>query len=126
VHNYFVALDRLSMQQVANFPLFFVIQCSRELGYELNGAYSKTTLYLNLQEGGFTDHPPVAPPYCNDEDAKALDKLLAIQDHNSLEVVEMSGDMRLRLIDWYVAFLQQHTQHMGNIKSLAVLRAILH
>lgn len=126
VYEYFIALDKLSLREVANFPLFFVIQCSRELGYDLNGGYTKETPYLNLQEGGFTDHPPVAPPYSTDDEARALDKLLSMDDYISIAKVELSGDMRLRLIDWFIAFLQLHTQHMGNIRSLSVLRTILH
>lgn len=126
VQNYFIALDKLSLKQVANFPLFFVIQCSRELGYDLNGSYSKETPYLNLQEGGFTDHPPAAPPYSTEDEARAVDKLLSMHDYNSVADVELSGDVRLRLIDWFISFLQLHTQHMGNIRSLSVLRAILH
>jgi DNA repair protein RecO (recombination protein O) len=126
VQDYFITLDKLSLKQVANFPLFFVIQCSRELGYELNGNYSKETPYLNLQEGGFTDHPPVAPPYATDDEARALDRLLGMDDYNAIADVELSGDMRLKLIDWFISFLQLHTQHMGSIRSLSVLRTILH
>jgi DNA repair protein RecO (recombination protein O) len=126
VYDYLVSLDKLPLQQVANFPLFFVIECSRELGYDLNGSYSSGTPYLNLQEGGFSDHPPAAPPYSSDEEARALDRLLVIDNYSDLGQVEMSGDMRMRLIDWFISFLQQHTQHMGNIRSLSVLRTILH
>jgi hypothetical protein len=38
----------------------------------------------------------------------------------------MSAAMRMRLTEWYIAFLQRHTQHMSNIRSLQVLQAILH
>ena len=111
---------------VANFPLFFIIQCSRELGYNIKGNYSKETPYLNLHDGGFTEHAPSEMSLVNDEDAMMLNKLLDATDLDAQKSVEMNADMRLRLIDWYVAYLQQHTQHMGNIRSLSVLRAILH
>ena len=124
--DYFVHLDNMQIHSVANFPLYFVIQCSRELGYEIKGDYSDQTPHLNLQDGGFTEHPPSAPPFMNDEDARALHSLLGASDYDTLQQTDMNAAMRLRLIDWYVAFLQQHTQHMGSIKSLSVLRAILH
>jgi hypothetical protein len=65
-------------------------------------------------------------PFINDEDSAMLNKLLMADDYETLEKIQMNADMRLRLIDWYVAYLQQHTQHMGNLRSLSVLRAILH
>lgn len=123
---YFTTLDKAGAQGVANFPLYFVINCCRILGYDLKGNYSEATPHLNLQEGGFTDNPPQAVPYTSDEDARALQQLLNAADYEQLAKVEMNATMRLRLTDWYVLFLQAHTQHMGNLKSLSVLRAILH
>ena len=123
---YFIRLDEMPRNQVANFPLFFMITCSRQLGYELKGDFTRETPHLNLQEGGYTDHPPAAPPYTSPGDAAALHRLLQTDSFSALPVTIMTADMRMRLTEWYVAFLQIHSQHMGNIRSLAVLRTILH
>jgi DNA repair protein RecO (recombination protein O) len=123
---YFIALDKIPVSKTANLPLFFIIQCSRELGYELAGSYSAETPYANIHEGSFAEHPPAMPPYLNDEDAAVLSRLLRVSDYNELDQVEMNSEMRLRLLDWYIAFLQLHTQHTGNIRSLTVLRSVLH
>jgi DNA repair protein RecO (recombination protein O) len=125
-YGYFIALDKMPYASVANFPLFFIINCSRILGYELKGEYTQLTPHLNLQDGGFTEHPPATPPFASEDDARLLDLLLKTDTLETLERIELNADIRLRLIDWYIAFLQVHTQHMGNIKSLSVLRAILH
>lgn len=125
-YEYFVTLDKLPLSSVANFPLYFIMQCSSELGYELKGNYSPDSPHLNMQEGGYTEHAPAAAPFMSDEDARALSTMQQITTYEALKEVGMSSDMRLRLLDWYIAFLQQHTQHMGNIRSLAVLRTILH
>ncbi|MFI5195906.1 MAG: DNA repair protein RecO [Chitinophagales bacterium] len=125
-YDYFIALDTMQQYKVANFPLFFIINCSRILGFELKGEYSSKTPHLNMQDGGFTAHVPSAIPFTNDEDAHTLYRLLKIDNYEGLGDIEMNAAMRLRLIDWYVTFLQTHTQHMGNIRSLPVLRAILH
>ncbi len=111
-YEYFIALDKMSLHQVANFPLFFIIQCSKILGYDLKEAESDA-------------HAASAMPINND-DAAVLNLLLAADNYADLEKITMNADTRLRLIDWYVAYLQKHTQHMGNLKSLSVLRAILH
>ncbi len=124
--SYFVALDQLSQHDVANFPLYFIINCSRELGYELRGDYSPETPHLDLHEGGFSEHPPSTPPYTSNEDAIIMNRLIMAKDYDELRLVAINADIRLRLLDWFIAFLQRHTQHMGNIKSLAVLRTVLH
>ena len=126
VWEYFVTLDERPVESAANFPLYFAIQCSRMLGYELTGNYSKATPYLNLEEGGYTAHTPAAMYATSEEDGGALNLLLKAEGYEALKKVELNGVTRLRLIDWYIAFLQRHTQHMGAIKSLSVLRAILH
>jgi len=114
------------LQQVANFPLYFIIACSRELGYELKGGYSAETPYLNLQEGGYTAHPPALATNVTTEDSRALDELTLAGNYEALHGISMSADSRMRLTEWYVTFLQTHSQHMGSIRSLAVLRTILH
>ncbi len=124
--HYFQQVDMMDNDAVANFPLYFIIQCSRLMGYEIKGAYTVATPYLDLQEGGFTNHNPALPPFVQDEDAKALSGLLRILDLNKLRDTEMHAAMRYRLLEWFVSFLQRHSQHMGSIKSLQVLQAILH
>ena len=124
--DYFTRLDKTPLSGVANFPLYFIVQCNRIFGFDLKGNYSAETPHLDLSEGGFSEHSPTAPPYTSDEDATALDHLLQANGYDALDVIPMNGAMRLRLIDWYITFMQRHTQHMGSIKSLSVIRAILH
>ncbi len=123
---YFQQLDAMPSGDVANFPLYFLIQCSRILGYEISGTYSSQTPYLHMQDGAFTATPPKMDTYLHDEDANALSNMLNIEDAAILKTIALNGEIRNRLIDWYIEFMHSHTQHMGNIKSLAVLRAILH
>lgn len=109
---------------VANYPLFFVLSCSRLSGYEIRGTYSTTTPYLHLQEGGFAGHPPSEPPYVTDADARLI-SLLTQQEASTLLQMPMNRVTRNRLLDWYLAFLHRHSQHLGQLKSLVVLREIL-
>lgn len=125
-YDYFVALDRLPSAEVANFPLYFIVQCSRYLGYELQGNYSAQTPNLNLHEGGFSENTPLVRPFVLDEDAATLGALMTVSDMNALKEIGMNAEMRYRLLDWYIEFLHQHTQHLGQIRSLGVLRTVLH
>ena len=126
VREYFITLDKKPTDSIANFPLYFSIQCSRLLGYELKGNYSVHTPHLNLEEGGYTTYTPSVIYSASEEDGQVLSLLLNADGYDTLKKTEMNAAMRLRLLDWYIAFLQRHTQHMGGIKSLSVLRAILH
>ena len=125
-NEYFITLDKVPVASAANFPLYFIIQCSRVMGYELKGQYSQATPYLNLREGGFTDVPPATMSFINDGDAAVLNHMLEVNEYEVLAGIEMNAGMRFRLIDWYIAYLREHTQHMGSIRSLSVLRAVLH
>lgn len=123
---YFVQLDALPTAAVGNFPLFFTVQCSRLLGYTLSGSYSAETPNLNLTEGGFTEDAPLVRPFVSDEDARMLDAVLQADSIEAVAAVQMHSEARFRLLDWYIEFLHRHTQHLGPVKSLSVLRSILH
>ena len=124
--DYYCQLDKRPNDEVANFPVYFVIACSQVLGYEIHGNYSAATPYLSLHEGAFTATPPAIDNLLQDEDIKMMARLLEVNDISELPAIEMNGALRNRLLDWYIEFLHRHTQHMGSIKSLAVLRTILH
>jgi len=123
---YLVALDKKNINEIANFPLYFIIKCSRMLGFDLKGNYSKQTPHLDMEEGGFTENTPSMAHATTEDDARALNELLKTENYETLKNTEINGAARLRLIDWYIIFLQRHTQYMGTIRSLPVLRAILH
>lgn len=125
-YDYFVRLDTTPGAQAANFPLYFIIQCSRYLGYEVKGGYSSDTPHLNMHEGGYTAHPPPAAPYVPDEDAVAISNIMQAAGYAEMEQVPMNAAMRMRLTEWHIVFLQRYTQHMAAIRSLDVLRAVLH
>ncbi len=123
---YFAALDVLPISMVGNLPLYFTVHCSGELGYGLSGSYSAHTPYLNLMEGGFTADTPVLSTGVSAEDAAGLQQMLQTGSLAEAASVPLSGGMRGRLLDWYLAFLHRHTDHMAPLKSVGILRSILH
>jgi DNA repair protein RecO (recombination protein O) len=62
IFDFFQKLDEWPAEHVANFPVYFIIQISRLLGYEINGTHSAETPHLNLQEGSFTESIPHIGP----------------------------------------------------------------
>lgn len=126
VFTYFQSLDKEELKSTGNYPLYLMVLCSHTLGYSINGSYTADTPYLNLMEGGFSHIPPTEKPYLSDKEARLLDSLLVQKTIKDVSAIEMNSDTRSHLLDWMLAFMHNHTQHMGEIKSLPILREILH
>ena len=124
--DYLERLDELPVREVANYPVFFLVTVGRLMGFDIGGSYSEQTPYLHLQEGVFASSLPAIPPYLSDAESQALSQLLKSPTLDSVKDVTINSQMRFNLLDWYLEFLHRHTQHFGNVRSLDVLRAILH
>lgn len=125
-YDFFCRLDVADGHEVGNYPLFFIIRCAAIMGYTLHGSYTEHTPYLDMKEGSFSAHAPAWQTDMTDEDTRALAALLPINDIGQVHTVAMGGAMRYKLLNWYIGFLQQHSQHLGTIRSLQVLQAVLH
>lgn len=123
---YFMKLDELPANKCGNLPLYIALQCCNMLGYNVTGEYSDTTPHLNLQEGGFTPNPPTRQPFMREDDARLISLIININSLHAISEIPMNADTRFRLLDWFIAYIHSHTQHMGEIRCLPVLRAILH
>lgn len=123
--DYLQSLDRARVGDVGNYPLYFVLECTRFMGYELSGAYSEATPFLNLAEGGFSAEAPKEGTRVTGQDSEALAALMRTGRFEDLGRIALNGESRQRLLEWFLAFLARHTDHMGQIRSLAVLQAVL-
>ncbi len=126
VYTYFLALDVGALNQVGNFPVYFIIQCGRHFGYNLSGTYTAETPYLNAAEGGFSAVQPASSSVLTSGDMMGLAQLLNIDQISETAGIALNAASRNRILDWYIQFLQYHTQHLSNLRSLEILRTILH
>lgn len=127
VYHYFLDLDKANRNAIANYPLFFTIQCGKHFGYNVLGNFCEETPYLNAIEGVFSAQPPSVANTLEENDIHAIAALIKLSDINDLNgVVGLNAFARNRILDWYIQFLQHHTQHLSNLRSLEVLRTILH
>ncbi|MCD6064348.1 MAG: repair protein RecO [Flavipsychrobacter sp.] len=124
--NYLKELDETPLAAAANYPIFFLATIGGLMGFDIAGTYTQQTPHVHLREGVFAANPPAAPPYLSDAESQALALILKSPTLDSLKDVSINSQMRFNLLDWYLEFLHRHTQHFGNVKSLDVLRAILH
>lgn len=125
-YQYFCSIDKEENKKIGNYPIFFIIQCSKLLGYDLHGSYSTHTPYVDLREGAFVSNPPASHTTLSDKEVQLLSQLIEADTLAAATAIDMNAIQRFTLLDWYIEFLHAHTEHMRNIKSLAVLRAILH
>jgi hypothetical protein len=98
--------------------------CCRNLGYEIIGTHTVETPYLNLREGGYSAFPPSEAPFISIEEGAFLHHILQAADIDGIEVPGLNGAARLKILHWLIEFLRVHTQHMGAVKSLAVLQSV--
>lgn len=126
VYHYFSNLDKAAVNTIANYPIFFTVQCGKHFGYNVLGNYSATTPYLDAVEGMFLNQPPSIGISLYEEDVKSIAALIEVEDIEKLKGIALNADSRNRILDWYIQFLQYHTQHLSNLRSLEILRTILH
>jgi DNA repair protein RecO (recombination protein O) len=125
-YNYFLELDLAGTNEVGNYPLFFTIQCGKYFGYNILGHYTTNTPYLDAKEGVFSAQPPNSKTALNDEEIKIMATIINEAELQNLHLISLNSSTRNKLLDWYIEFLQHHTQHLSNIRSLEILRTILH
>ena len=118
-------LDHAEQHQLANYPLFFLIQSGKIAGYHISGNYSESTPILDLGEGRFSSSEPIYPPYIIEEDAALMSQLNTAKDFNEIQHIKMSTETRKRILQLFVDFFQKHIPHFRNLKSAAILSAIL-
>lgn len=125
-YQYFLDLDKAAIHAIANYPLFFTIQCGKHFGYNVLGNYTSETPYLNAMEGMFSNQPPQLGSLLQESDVVAIASLIQLYDVDETKEIVLNATARNRILDWYIQFLQHHTQHLSNLRSLEILRTILH
>lgn len=119
-------LDVRSTQDIANFPLYYLVQAGKLAGYHLAGSYTTDTPYADLHDGRYSSHLPALPPFVEGEDAAVMSALNAAADLDAISAIKLSSAARRKALDHFIAFLQLHVAHFRELKSLPVLTAILY
>lgn len=118
-------LDRGTNTFTANLPLYFTLHLGSELGFQLQGSYSKDTPVMDLMEGMFTQDIPMHPHYLSGEAAMITSQISNILFYNDLENIQLNRNMRRELLLAYQHFMVLHIPEFGQMRSLPILQEVL-
>jgi len=118
-------LDKGSLSETANLPLYFMLRLGTELGFQIQGNYSNSTPYLDLKEGNYVECQPYHPHYITTDLADITSQLNSINFYSDLSNIKLNRTVRRKLLEIYCQFLSLHITDFGSLKTLSVLQEIL-
>jgi DNA repair protein RecO (recombination protein O) len=117
-------LDRQGTRS-ANIPLYFTLQLVRLLGFGIGGRYGNDTPYLDLREGNFMPAGAAHPQWLDMTLSSMASELIRAPDLESASAIPMNVENRRKLLDGCLDFLRWHIPDFTDLKSPAVLHALM-
>jgi DNA repair protein RecO (recombination protein O) len=117
-----IMLDSLQ-STFANFPLFFLLDYSKLLGFYPNNNYSIGSEYFDLEQGVFTtrsepDYNLIAPP------ASSFFASMLDTNFDQFDSLTIPKQIRQILLKKIISYYQVHLNGFTNLKSLQVLEEL--
>jgi DNA repair protein RecO (recombination protein O) len=110
---------------ISNFHLLFLIQLTRYLGFAPTNNYSESNPIFDMMAGKFAVTPPDHPWFLKNSDSLVLATLLGMNYQNAPEFIPGKG-ARSILLNFILDYYGLHFGNKLNLKSLEILREILH
>ena len=121
----FIQLDSGHPSVVANLPLFFAVHLSHFFGFRMDDNYNDEKLYLDLQEGSFTEVQPRHPHFLEGQQAATTSQILKVMQPSELSGIKLNHDFRRNLLNAFETFYSLHIAEFGKLKTLPVLRELM-
>ena len=118
-------LSRANETETANLPLFFTLHLSHFFGFRLMDNFSSTRDCLDLREGQFVDTLPMHQLIVHMPMSEKIAQLLRVMQIDELNEIKLNKHQRNEILDDLLQFYALHIHPFGNIRSLAVIRAVL-
>lgn len=120
------SIQILDLQEgrLANFPLHFLIQLSRYLGFYPDASSYQKSYLFDLNEGQFY-HPDKAPLNTINESQSSLIFQLLNKDFESVQDLKINGKERQETLEQILNYYRMHLHFFKQIKSPEILREIL-
>lgn len=118
-------LDASEEKDVANYPIFFLIQAGKTMGYQILGEYTEKTPLLDLPNGRFISSRNKAGTAIPQEIALLMSRLNAADEITTVQQIKINRAMRKAVLEQFQLFLHLHLPRFKPLKSIAVLSEIL-
>ncbi|MBL7972549.1 MAG: DNA repair protein RecO [Prolixibacteraceae bacterium] len=123
IFNSLTLLD-LSETGINNFHIWFLFKLTRFLGIYPSQDNASTSLFFDLQNASFVSHEPIHNQF-TDKHLTVLFSRLFDVDSSSIESLDYTQNERKLVLGKLLEFYRIHFDHLGEIKSLEVLREVL-
>lgn len=123
IFNSLTLLD-LSETGISNFHIWFLFKLTRFLGIYPSRDNAKISNFFDLQNALFVDHEPLHNQF-TDKHLTVLFSRLFDVDFSSIENLDYTQNERRLVLEKLLEFYRIHFDHLGEIKSLEVLKEVL-
>ena len=110
---------------VNNFHLIFLIQLTQFLGFAPTNNFSASNQFFDMIAGKFVLLPPIHPWSLKNHESLVLTQLIGLNYQNSPEFKPDQGLRRI-LLDFVLEYYGLHLGDKLNLRSLEILRELLH
>jgi DNA repair protein RecO (recombination protein O) len=110
---------------ISNYHLIFLIQLTRFLGFAPSNNYSTSNQIFDMIAGKFVLLPPIHPWSLKNHESLVLSQLIGLNYKNSPEFKPDQGLRRI-LLDFVLEYYGLHLGDKLNLRSLEILREVLH
>lgn len=125
LENFLIQSDKTEVQQLANAPLFFSLNLSKIIGFQLNGNFTSTNNILDLQEGEFVSIQPDHNYYIEEKEAELTSFINSHPEMAFSALPEMNRKTRRQLLNSYEIYFILHIDNFSKLKSLPILQTVL-
>lgn len=124
-YNFLIYLDQSKNEEIANYPLYFLVQSCKILGYHILGKYSTETPYLDIQDGRFIAFDKSNSDAILKTLARYMSEINIAQGLDDIAQIKMSRSIRKAVLEQFQQFFEIHLPYFKPLKSVAVLSEIL-
>jgi len=118
---------RLETQEenVAFYPIWFLIRLSSFLGITPLDNYSSETITFNMEEGKFQENVPERNTYVAGENVKTLSLLIKAFSSSDYFIPNIHIKDKTAIIDILIRYYHQHLPGFGEIHTHKILKEVL-
>lgn len=120
-----LTLDSLPAGRLANFHICFLMGLGRMLGIAPDTSTYRRGAFFDMADACFRITPPLHPDFLEPDEARGV-ALASLMTYRNMHRLRLSADQRCRMLDVILRFLSLHLAPLGTLRSLQIVRTLLH